>query len=49
MVVTSAEKTLKSMVDIKPKVLEDFMAIREKFPCNNYVLTYLPLFVSDSI
>lgn len=38
---------LKLMVDLKPKVIEDATAIRDKFPCNDEVLTLLGRFVSD--
>lgn len=46
---SDVENTLKSMTDVKPKVLEDFRAIREKYPCNYHVLRKLALFVSNSI
>jgi len=39
------ENTLKSMTGVKPKVIEDFMAIRDKYPCTYYVLQKLELFV----
>lgn len=44
--IPQAENTLKSMVDTKPRVIQDFMAIREKFPCNSDVLEGLQIFVS---
>ncbi|XP_037040224.1 uncharacterized protein LOC119077144 [Bradysia coprophila] len=43
--IPQAEDMLKSMIDIKPKVLQDFLAIREKFSCNFYALKCLQSFV----
>lgn len=33
---SEAKNELKTMIDIKPNVSEDFAAIYEKFPCNYY-------------
>lgn len=38
---------LKSMIDIKPRVIEDSTNIRDKFPCNFEGLHFLERFVSD--
>lgn len=45
--ILEAEDILKSMVDIKPKVIKDFMAIRDKFPCNSQALKCLKSLVSE--
>lgn len=37
---------LKTMIDIRPKVIEDFTTIREKFPCNSAAQICLKRFVS---
>lgn len=39
--------TIKTMVDFKPKVVQDFTVIRDKFPCNRYVIDFLRQFVSE--
>lgn len=46
---SEVESTLKSLTGVKPKVVEDFMAIREKYPCHFDVQNKLKLFVSTSI
>lgn len=38
---------LKSMTDIKPKVVEDLTSIREKFPCNVYVYNLINVLVRN--
>lgn len=44
-----AEHSIKTMNGIKPKVLHDFIAIRNKFPCTGQVLDKLRLFVSSFV
>lgn len=39
---------LKRMIDIKPKVIQDFNVIREKFPCTQEVVFQLRRVVSHS-
>lgn len=38
---------LKLMVDIKQKVIEDAIAIRDKFPCIERILDFVKGFVSN--
>lgn len=44
---SEAEDTLKSMVGIRPKVIQDFAAIGDKFPCNTQALRCLQSFVNN--
>lgn len=41
-----ATEILELMIDIKPKVIQDFSAISDTFPCNLEVLDTLGHFVS---
>lgn len=45
---SDAVDKLKTAVDIKPKVIQDFNAIHEKFPCNRFIYDFLQVFVSNS-
>lgn len=36
---------LSRLVDVKPKVKEDFLAVREQFPCNGFAVAPLEYFV----
>lgn len=38
---------LRLMVDLKPKVIEDAINLRDQFPCNDAVLEFLEHFVSN--
>lgn len=38
---------LKSLTNIKPKVIQDFMAIHDKFPCQKLSFDFLNRFVSS--
>lgn len=38
---------LEWMVDLRPEVIEDVTAIRDAFPCNEDVITYLETYVSN--
>lgn len=38
---------LKTIIDLKPKVVEHFNIIRDKFPCNHDVREFLWRFVSN--
>lgn len=42
----SEKDALKTFVDLKPKVMQDFTAIIGKFPCNDYAHPLLQFFVS---
>lgn len=44
---SEAVDKLKSMIDIRPKVFEDFAAIQEKFPCNTKVNEWQQSFVRN--
>lgn len=46
---TEAFNKLKSMVDIKPKVIQDFATIHEKFPCFYMSTLLLQRFVSENL
>lgn len=37
---------LSRLVDVKPKVKEDFLAVEEQFPCNTFAFLPLEQFVS---
>lgn len=40
---------LKAIDGIKPKVLQDFNVIHEKFPCHEYIHDFLLRFVSNTM
>lgn len=40
---------LKSLVDLKPAVVQDFNSIFERFPCHEGVAIYMHLLVSELV
>lgn len=40
---------LKTMVDLKPRVIEDVISIRDKFACNDKAIKFIENFVSNCV